>query len=103
MAERRTLTRADLRDAAFQASEATSAEDVRQIVDQVFEAIADELVDRSGEVKISRFGNFVVVRAQSRIGRNPRRPAEAHAIPAHSRVAFRPSLELRALVNGEEP
>lgn len=99
----RTLTRADLRDAAFRASEAVTLEDAKQLVDGMLETIADELADRSGMAKISSFGNFVVVRSAPRTGRNPKRPDELHAIPARSRVAFRPSRELRAWVKRRAP
>ena len=98
----RTVTRANLAEAAYQAIFGPSRAEVEDVVREVFGQISDALV--SGEsVKISRFGSFLPLRSKPRIGRNPKRPDEAHAIPAHRRVAFRAALELKHHVATGEP
>ena len=64
----------------------------------VFELIKATL--ESGEnVKLSRFGNFVLKDKKSRMGRNPK-TGEDMEISARRVVTFRPSDVLKARVNG---
>ena len=63
-----------------------------EIVDQVFEEIADGL-KRDGRVLLSRFGAFVVHEKAERMGRNPK-TMEPATITARKTVALRYSSTL---------
>lgn len=99
MADRRTITRADLTEAAAYQTGA-DMRDAKELVDAVFEAIADELVDGSGTVLISGFGNFTVRRTPPRLAPNPKRPDELHPVRNRNRVVFR-ARGLRERMNGD--
>ena len=91
----RTITRADLALSAYFAGPVSRAE-ASDLVDATLAEIAGELVSGRGKVVISGFGTFHVHNSPPRMGRNPKRPAEAHAIPAQSRVVFRAARTSRA-------
>jgi nucleoid DNA-binding protein len=79
-----------------------SRREVAEIVEGAFQQIADTLV--IGEaVKISRFASFIPRRSPPRIGRNPKRPDDVHAIPAKVKIRFRAANELKHHVRTGEP
>lgn len=93
-----TVTKADLIEKVYEqlgASKKESAEWVELVFDTLKESIS------SGEkVKISGFGNFVVRKKKSRVGRNPQ-TGEQITISARQVLTFRPSQVLKAILNGE--
>jgi integration host factor subunit alpha len=94
-----TLTRADLRDAAYRACPEISRMDVRNILDDTLEEISDALT-RGESVKLRGFGVFKVRSKSERTGRNPRTGVEATIVPRRV-VTFKPSPLLKELVKGE--
>jgi integration host factor subunit alpha len=99
---RRTVTRADLEETAYQAVFGPSRNEVGDLIRETFAQIGDALV-RGETVKISRFGVFIPVRMRERTGRNPKQPTEVHRIPAQTRAAFRPAAELKQHVRTGQP
>ncbi len=93
----RTLTRADI------ASNVTRKLGVSQIesaelLDGMLEEISEGL-KKSGLVKLSGFGNFIVHKKKERTGRNPKTGKTAK-ISARKSVSFHPSQMLKKQVNG---
>ena len=68
-----------------------------EIVEMVFELLKETL-EQGEKVKISGFGNFVVRRKKSRIGRNPQ-TGEAIEISARRVLTFKPSQVLKNQLN----
>ena len=95
----KTVTRADLVEAAYQAALGPSRAECEEIVRDTFEAIADALV-AGDTVKISRFASWTPKRKGPRVGRNPKRKEEEHIIPEHVVLRFQASGELRDQVAG---
>jgi len=73
--------------------EALSQRQVAQVIDGVFEAIADALRDE-GKYTHPGFGSFSVHVQGARVGRNPR-TGEEIAIDERNTVRFKPSPELK--------
>jgi integration host factor subunit alpha len=94
----RTITRADLAEAVYASVGLSRAESAR-FVEDVLNEISDTLV-RGENVKISSFGSFIVRAKTERIGRNPKTGVEA-PITARRVMVFRPSIILKAKVNGK--
>ena len=94
----KTITRADLSEAVYQAVGLSRAESAR-LVEQVLSEIGDTLV--SGDaVKLSGFGTFTVRSKGERLGRNPKTAVE---VPIEKRrvMVFKPSEVLKAHMNGK--
>ena len=92
-----TMTKADLIEAIYK-KEGCSKGESQELVELVFELIIATL--GSGEnVKLSRFGNFVLKDKKSRMGRNPQ-TGEDMEISARRVMTFRPSAVLNDKVNG---
>ncbi|HEX3485076.1 MAG TPA: integration host factor subunit alpha [Micropepsaceae bacterium] len=95
----RTLTRADLTEAVFNAvglSRNESSQMVEDILDEVCGALS-----RGEAVKLSSFGTFQVRQKSQRVGRNPKTGDEVPIAPRRVLV-FRPSHVLKAQINGLE-
>ena len=94
----KTITRADLGEAVYQAVGLSRAESAR-LVEQVLSEIGDTLV-RGDAVKLSGFGTFTVRSKGERLGRNPKTGIE---VPIDKRrvMVFKPSDVLKAQINGE--
>jgi integration host factor subunit alpha len=92
----RTVTRADLAEAVYEAvglSRTESAELVERVLDLIGEALVE------GEnVKLSSFGSFQVRSKNERIGRNPKTGEEVPILPRHVLV-FKPSNVLKSKIN----
>jgi integration host factor subunit alpha len=97
MAER-TVTRADLCEAVYQKIGLSRTESAA-LVELVLKEITDCL-ERGETVKLSSFGSFVVRKKGQRIGRNPK-TGDRVEVPAKKIPFFKPSKELKDLVNGE--
>ncbi len=77
-----------------------SKKDAEEIIDLVLDTIKARL--KNGEqVKIARFGNFIVRNKRPRKGRNPRTGEEIGITPRKV-VTFRASQVFKGYVNGQE-
>jgi integration host factor subunit beta len=91
------MTKADLIEDISKAAD-MSRKDSELIVDTVFESIVHSL--RSGEkIEIRGFGSFRTRERKSRVGRNPKTGARVE-VPAKRIPYFKPSKELKDVVNG---
>lgn len=94
--ERKTVTRADLSEAVYQAVGLSRTESA-DLVERVLEVVSDALV--GGEnVKLSSFGSFQVRSKNQRIGRNPKTGEEVPILPRKVLV-FKPSNVLKTKIN----
>ena len=76
-----------------------SASKCAEFVDMVFEFMAGTL-QRGEKIKISGFGNFVIIEKAARKGRNPQ-TGEKMEIAARRVVKFKPGAVLRKTLNRE--
>ncbi len=91
------MTKAELIDEVSRVVE-MSRKDSEEIVETVFESIVRALRGGS-KVEIRGFGSFRTRQRQPRIGRNPKTGARVD-VPAKRIPFFKPSKELKDLVNG---
>ncbi|MGB3627445.1 MAG: integration host factor subunit alpha [Henriciella sp.] len=91
----KTITRVELADAIVREVGLTRQES-GDILDHMLEMIGKSL-EHESEVKLSRFGNFVVRKKAARSGRNPKTGVEAK-ISARRVVTFKPSPMLKSKV-----
>ena len=92
----RTVTRADLAEAVYEAvglSRTESAELVERVLDMISAALV-----AGASVKLSSFGSFQVRSKNQRIGRNPKTGEEVPILPRQVLV-FKPSNVLKAKIN----
>ncbi|WCS28854.1 integration host factor subunit beta (plasmid) [Methylobacterium sp. NMS14P] len=75
------------------------AKDVEAVVDAILGRIGDALAD-GDRVELRDFGMFSVREHEARSGRNPHTGAVV-AVPARTRVHFKPSKAMRARLNLE--
>jgi integration host factor subunit alpha len=94
-----TVTRAEVTDAIVREVGLTRQES-SDLLDRTLDMIGAAL-EREDEVKLSRFGNFVVRSKAAREGRNPKTGEEA-TIAARRVVTFRPSPMLKTRVDETE-
>jgi integration host factor subunit beta len=93
------MTKADLVEKVTAAGELTRR-DGEVIVETIFEAVIGAL--KSGDkIEIRGFGSFRTRQRKPRIGRNPK-TGERVDVPAKKVPFFKPSKELRDLVNPQE-
>jgi len=91
------MTKAELIEEVSRVTE-MSRKDSEVIVDTIFGSVVRAL--RTGEkVEIRGFGSFRTRQRQPRIGRNPKSGARVD-VPAKRIPFFKPSKELKDLVNG---
>ena len=95
----KTLTRADLTEAVFNAV-GLSRNESSQMVEDILEEVCGAL-SRGETVKLSSFGTFQVRQKSERVGRNPKTGDEVPIAPRRVLV-FRPSHVLKAQINGLE-
>jgi integration host factor subunit beta len=92
------MTKADLIEEVARVVEFTRKES-EVIVEAIFEAVVRSL--RTGDkIEIRGFGSFRTRQRQSRVGRNPKTGARVE-VPAKRIPYFKPSKELKDLVNQE--
>src|SRR5881409_648624 len=92
------MTKADLVEEVSRVTELTR-KDSEVIVDTLFESVIKAL--RVGDkLEVRGFGSFRVRQRNSRIGRNPK-TGEKVEVPAKRVPYFKPSKELKDLINGE--
>ena len=93
------MTKADLIDDVARKTE-LSRKDSEVIVDTIFEGIVKSL--RGGDkIEIRGFGSFRTRHRNSRVGRNPK-TGERVDVPAKDIPYFKPSKELKDLVNSNQ-
>jgi integration host factor subunit beta len=93
------MTKADLIEEVSRVVEMTRKES-EVIVETIFDSIVRAL--RGGDkIEIRGFGSFRTRQRQARIGRNPK-SGDRVDVPAKRIPFFKPSKELRDLVNGSE-
>src|SRR5437762_6799197 len=94
------MTKAELIEEVSRAVEMTR-KDSEQIVDTIFDSIVHAL--RTGDkIEIRGFGSFRTRKRQPRIGRNPKTGAKVD-VPAKKIPFFKPSKELKDLINAIHP
>ena len=92
----RTVTRADLAEAVYEAVGLSRTESAA-LVERVLDLNGDALV--AGEhVKLSSFGSFHVRSKNERVGRNPKTGEEVPILPRQVLV-FKPSNVLKSKIN----
>src|ERR1700759_1903128 len=93
------MTKADLVEEVTQLGDLTRR-DGEMIVDTIFDSVIHAL--RSGDkIEIRGFGSFRIRQRKPRTGRNPKTGAKVD-VPAKRVPYFKPSKELRDLVNPKE-
>src|SRR3970282_800189 len=94
------MTKADLIDEVSRAVDMTR-KDSELIVETIFEIIVNAL-RASDKIEIRGFGSFRTRQRQSRVGRNPK-TGERVEVPPKKVPYFKPSKELKDLVNASKP
>ena len=94
-----TMTKADIVEQVYQKI-GFSKKEATQLVELVFDSLKNELRD-GDKIKISGFGNFLVKKKDSRVGRNPQ-TGEQLTISSRRVLTFKPSQVLKAILNNEE-
>ena len=93
------MTKADLIDEVSRVVEVTR-KDSEVILEAIFDSVVRAL--RNGDkIEIRGFGSFRTRQRQSRIGRNPK-TGDRVEVPPKRIPYFKPSKELKDLVNGAE-
>jgi integration host factor subunit beta len=94
------MTKADLIEEVCRAAE-LSRKDSEIVVETVFESIIKSL--RAGEkIEMRGFGSFRTRQRKPRVGRNPKTGARVE-VPAKRIPYFKPSKELKDVINGVTP
>ena len=91
-----TVTRDYLAE-SISSSIGVSLSEAKKLLGEVLETVSEELI-KTGEVKISGFGNFKVKQKKKRIGRNPKTGVEAEIV-ARKVYSFYASQILKNKVN----
>src|SRR5215210_5513052 len=92
------MTKADLVEEVAKVTELTR-KDSEVIVDTLFESVIKAL--KTGDkLEVRGFGSFRVRQRNSRVGRNPK-TGEKVEVPAKRVPYFKPSKELKDLINGD--
>ncbi len=92
------MTKAELIEEVSRVVEMTR-KDSEIIVEAIFDSVVRSL--KTGDkIEIRGFGSFRTRQRQSRVGRNPKTGARVE-VPAKRIPYFKPSKELKDLVNGE--
>jgi integration host factor subunit beta len=94
------MTKADLIKDVAHAVE-MSGKDAEVIVDTIFENIVKSLLG-GDKIEIRGFGSFRTRQRNARIGRNPKTGARVE-VPAKRIPFFKPSKEMKDLVNAAQP
>jgi integration host factor subunit beta len=93
------MTKADLIEEVSRVVEFTRKES-EVIVEAIFSSVVKSLKE-GDKIEIRGFGSFRTRQRQSRVGRNPKTGARVE-VPSKRIPYFKPSKELKDLVNGPE-
>jgi integration host factor subunit beta len=91
------MTKAELIEEVSRVVEMTR-KDSEEIVETIFDSIVGSL-HKGDKIEIRGFGSFRTRQRQSRVGRNPKTGTRVE-VPSKRIPYFKPSKELRDLVNG---
>lgn len=92
-----SLKKRDLVDKIYKNNKEVSKKNIFDIVETLFSIISDEIID--GEVvHIEKFGEFMVITRNERIGYSPTKKANV-VFPEKRSVKFKPSRYLNKKVN----
>ena len=72
----------------------------------IVQSILDKMLDslkKGWHIEFRDFGVFEVIERKSRLGRNPRKPAETVIIPPRRTVRFKPGKMMKTLVSKQRP
>lgn len=94
----KTLTRADLANAIIE-EYCISRFDAAEIVEEILIGISLALANGEN-VKLAKFGTFIIHEKKERLGRNPK-TMEAAIISSRRSISFRPSELFKEIVNNE--
>ena len=94
-----TLTRSDLIEAIYKEAHMTRS-DATLVFDTLLETIYHILKENS-ELKIQKFGSFVLKDKVARVGRNPKTGEEVE-IKAHKAVSFKPHSHLKTRIENPQ-
>ena len=94
-----TITKANLVEEVINLGDLTRR-DGEVIVETVFEAVIGAL-KKGDKIEVRGFGSFRIRQRKPRVGRNPKTGAKVE-VPAKRVPYFKPSKELRDLVNPSE-
>ncbi len=94
------MTKADLIEEVSRATE-MSRKESELVVETIFESIVKSLRN-SDKIEIRGFGSFRTRQRDQRVGRNPKTGARVE-VPAKKIPYFKPSKELKDLVNSAQP
>ena len=94
------MTKAELIEDVSRAAE-LSRKDSESIVETIFDSIVKSLRD-GDKIEIRGFGSFRIRQRKPRIGRNPKTGARVD-VPAKKIPYFKPSKELKDMVNAGKP
>ena len=97
--EREYMTKAELIEEVSKVVEMTR-KDSETIVETIFDSIVNSL-HKGDKIEIRGFGSFRTRQRQPRVGRNPKTGSRVD-VPSKRIPFFKPSKELRDLVNGGE-
>ena len=100
MAEKGGKTKAFLVDQVYQRHGGLTKREAAEIVETIFGTVKTALVD-GNPVRIKNFGVFEVVSRAGRAGVNPA-SGEPLYIPPHNGLQFRPSKQLKTVVDEDE-
>ena len=92
-----SVTKADIADRILKDKLASARTEAAEYVDVIF-AIMKETLGAGEDLKLTRFGNFMIVNKRARNGRDPQ-TGEEIVITARRIVTFKASLALRAEMN----
>ena len=93
---RRGLTRAELSDVVYELHGGLTRQEASEVVEVILGTVKTSLLD-GRPVKITNFGVFEVTERQGRTGINPS-SGEKIYIPAHKGLSFRPSKNLKRML-----
>lgn len=93
------MTKAELIEEVSKVVEMTR-KDSEMIVETIFDSIVNSL-HKGEKIEIRGFGSFRTRQRQPRVGRNPKTGSRVE-VPSKRIPYFKPSKELRDLVNGNE-
>ena len=93
-----TLTRAELLEQIIQTKKGVNRHDAEPVIDRFFNLVSQTL-GRGEVVRMSGFGNFLLLDKKERPGRNPK-TGEVIPVTARRVVTFRPGNKLKDLIDG---
>lgn len=98
--KKNTMTKKKLINTISQEKE-INPNDVRHVIQAFLDKMTDYLAE-GYRLEFRDFGVFEVVERKQKIGRNPKRAAEAIVIPARKVAKWTPGKKMRKLIDGSD-